>query len=255
MTWTSRLVPGALAGLLALGMTPAAQAASFDSAQRSEIERIIHDYLVEHPEVLQEAIDSLEKKRNEAQSAAQKQAMEQNRDKLFDSPRQVVLGNPQGDVTMVEFFDYNCGYCRRALSDMLELIRTDPKLRVVLKEFPVLGPGSTEAAKVSIALKRQGIDKYLAFHQKLLGDRGEANEQRALDAAKSVGADMARLKKDMADAEVQATLEESFKLANALGLTGTPSYVIGQEVVPGAVGAATLKEKVGEARAACGATC
>ena len=255
MTWTSRLVPGALAGLLALGPAPGARAAAFDPGQRSEIERIIHDYLVQHPEVLQEAIEALETKRNEAQSAAQKQAMEQNREKLFESPRQVVLGNPQGDVTMVEFFDYNCGYCRRALTDMLELIREDPKLRVVLKEFPVLGPGSTEAARVSIALKRQGNDKYLAFHQKMLGDRGEANEQRALDTAKSIGADMARLRKDMADPEVQATLEESFKLANALGLTGTPSYVIGQGVVPGAVGAAALKEKIGEARAACGATC
>jgi protein-disulfide isomerase len=138
---------------------------------------------------------------------------------------------------------------------MMELIRTDPQLRVVLKEFPVLGPGSVEAARVSIALKKQGTDKYLAFHQKMLGERGEANEQRALEAAKSVGADLARLKKDMADPEVQATLEESYKLANALGLSGTPSYVIGDEVVPGAVGAAALKEKVQEARSACGATC
>ena len=254
MKWTSRLVMGAPAGLLVFGAVPT-RAASFGPDQRAEIERIVRDYLMEHPEILQEVFEALEKKRQDAQSASQKQALAENREKILKSPRHVVLGNPQGDVTLVEFFDYNCGYCRKALQDMTELMRGDPKLRIVLKEFPVLGPSSMEAAKVSIAVKKQGPEKYFAFHQKMLLDRGESNEQKALEVAKSVGIDIARLKKDMADPEVQATIEESYSLANALGLTGTPSYVIGEEIVPGAVGAAALKEKVSAARAACTATC
>ena len=157
---------------------------------------------------------------------------------MFTSPRQVTLGNPQGDVTVVEFFDYNCGYCKRAMTDMVELIKNDPKLKFVLKEFPVLGEGSVQAAQVAVAVRMQDKTgkKYLEFHQKLLGGRGQADKARALAVAKEVGMDMARLEKDMASDEVKATLEESFKLAEALGLNGTPSYVVGADVVIGAVG-------------------
>jgi protein-disulfide isomerase len=161
-----------------------------------------------------------------------------------------VVGNPDGDVTLVEFFDYNCGYCKRALPDLMGLMKDDPKLRVVLKEFPVLGPGSVEAAQVAVAVRMQdkGGKKYLDFHQRLLGGRGQADKAKALAAAKDAGLDMARLEKDMASDEVRANIDENFKLAEALGLNGTPSYVIGREVVVGAVGAAALKEKVEEAR-------
>jgi protein-disulfide isomerase len=246
--WTSRLTAGVFVGLFVVCLTPVGQAASIDPNQRTGIEQIVRDYLVQHPEVLQEAFEALQRKQAEAQAAAQKQVLSANRDKLLYSPRQMVLGNPQGDITLVEFFDYNCPYCHRALSDTMDLLRTDPNLRMVLKEFPVLGPGSTEAAKVAIALKRQGTDKYLAFHQQMLSGRGQVNEQRALDVAKNVGADMAQLKKDMADPEVQATIAEVYGLANALGISGTPSYVIGDEVVPGAVGSSALKEKITAAR-------
>jgi protein-disulfide isomerase len=171
---------------------------------------------------------------------------------LFNSPRQVVLGNPNGDVTFVEFFDYNCAYCKRAMADMLELIRTDPKLKVVLKEFPVLGKGSVEAAEVSTAVRMQDKTgkKYLEFHQKLMMSRGQVDRARALAVAKEVGIDMARLEKDLASEEVRASIEESLKLAEALGLNGTPSYVVGPNVVIGAVGVAALRERVNTAR--CG---
>jgi protein-disulfide isomerase len=164
----------------------------------------------------------------------------------------VTLGNPQGDVTVVEFFDYNCGYCKRAMNDMLDLLKSDGKLKFVLKEFPVLGEGSIQAAQVAAAVRMQDKSgkKYLEFHQKLLGGRGQADLARALAAAKDLGLDMARLEKDMASDEVKATLEESFKLAEALGLNGTPSYVVGSDVVVGAVGFNSLKEKVNAAR--CG---
>ena len=168
------------------------------------------------------------------------------------SPRQAVLGNANGTVTFVEFFDYNCGYCKRAMSDMMTLLKDDPNLKVVLKEFPVLGPGSVEAAQVAVAVRMQDKTgkKYLDFHQKLLGGRGQADKARALAAAKEAGLDMARIEKDLASQEVKDSLAESFKLAEALGLNGTPSYVIGQDVVVGAVGLAALKEKVSTAR--CG---
>ena len=160
----------------------------------------------------------------------------------------MTLGNPQGDVTFVEFFDYNCGYCKRALSDMTDLMKKDPKLKVVLKEFPVLGPGSVEAAQVAVAVRMQDPKKYLDFHQKLLLGRGQADKARALAVAKEVGLDIARIERDLKSDEVAKTLEESMKLAEALGLNGTPSYVIGNDVVIGAVGLAALSQKVQAAR-------
>ncbi|HZP78942.1 MAG TPA: DsbA family protein [Pseudolabrys sp.] len=241
----------ALAGVVALP----AQAEEFSSPQRGEIEKIVREYLLSHPEVLQEAMAELEKRQAAAESEKHVTAVKENAKTLFSSARQIVLGNPQGDVTMVEFFDYNCGYCKRAMSDMTELLK-DPKLKFVLKEFPVLGPGSVEAAQVAVAARMQDASgkKYLDFHTKLLGGRGQADKARALAAAKEAGYDMARLEKDMNSGEVKATLEENFKLADALGLNGTPSYVIGNDVEIGAIGLASLREKVNTAR--CGkATC
>jgi protein-disulfide isomerase len=243
----------AAAILLTIGFTAgSASAQSFSAPQRSEIEGIIKDYLIKHPEVLEEVMKELEKRQTVAEAEKAQKAVSDNASMLFDSPRQVVLGNPKGDVTMVEFFDYNCGYCKRAMVDMMDLIKADPNLRVVLKEFPVLGESSVQAAQVAIALNMQdkGGKKYLDFHQKLLSGRGQVDKAKAMAAAKDVGADMARLEKDMATAEVKATLEETFKLAEPLGLNGTPSYVIGKNVVIGAVGAAELKSKINTAR--CG---
>jgi len=227
-----------------------APAQTFTANQRGEIERITKEYLVQHPEVLQEVISEMEKRQQAVDAEQHRAAVKENATAIFSSPRQVVLGNPQGDVTMVEFFDYNCGYCKRALGDMLDLMKTDPKLKVVLKEFPVLGEASVEAATVAAAVRMQDESggKYLEFHQKLLGGRGRADRVRALAVAKEVGLDMARLERDMASPEVRATIEENLKLAAAIGLTGTPSYVVGTEVVVGAVGLEALKEKVSAAR-------
>ena len=255
MTSILRLLATATAVLLAAPLLPAA-AQSVSPAQRTEIEAIIKDYLVKNPEVLQEAYIELEKRQAAAETAKHQAAVKDNSEALFNSKRQVVLGNPKGDVTMVEFFDYNCGYCKRALSDMLEMLKADPKLRVVLKEFPVLGEGSVEAARIAVAARMQDASgkKYLEFHQKLLNNRGAVGRAQALAAAKDAGFDMARLEKDVAGEEPKATIEESFKLADALGLSGTPSYVIGPQVVVGAVGLPNLQQKVNAAR--CGkATC
>jgi protein-disulfide isomerase len=242
-----------------LGITLAVMAAapglaqSFSTDQRGEIERIIREYLLSHPELLQEVMSELEKRQTAADAEKHQAAVKELAATIFSSPRQVTLGNPQGDVTVVEFFDYNCGYCKRAMSDMLELLKGDGKLKFVLKEFPVLGEGSVQAAQVAVAVRMQdktGGKKYLEFHQKLLSGRGSVDKA----AAKEVGLDVARIEKDLATDEIKATLEESYKLAEALGMNGTPSYVVGSDVVVGAVGLKTLKEKVNNAR--CGkATC
>jgi protein-disulfide isomerase len=240
----------ATAGILSTAATVPVRAQAFSEPQRTELQQIIREYLIKHPEVLQEAMAELEKRQQVAETEKAKAAVKTQAEKLFSSPRQVVIGNAQGDVTLVEFFDYNCGYCKRALSDLMNIMKDDPKLRVVLKEFPVLGPGSVEAAQVAVAVRMQDKSgkKYLDFHQKLLGGRGQADKARALAAAKDAGMDMTRLEKDIASDEVRASLDESFKLAESLGLNGTPSYVVGNDVVIGAVGLSTLKDKVAAAR-------
>src|SRR6266446_5504750 len=246
----------AVAAIVLAIAAPPARAQSFSDTQRGEIERVVKDYLVAHPEVLQEVLNELEKRQSDADAAKHRDGVKQYSQALFYSPRQVTIGNRQGDVTLVEFFDYNCGYCKRALADMLNLMKEDAKLRVVLKEFPVLGPGSVEAAQVAVAVRMKDPTgkKYLDFHQKLLGGRGAADKARAMAVAKEVGLDMAKIEKDLSSAEVRNTLEENFKLAEAMGMNGTPSYVIGKQVVIGAVGAESLREKISNAR--CGkATC
>ena len=243
--------------VLALASAPlAASAQSFSDTQRTDIEKIVREYLIAHPEVLEEAMNELSKRQAAAEAEKHQASIAKNAEAIFNSPRGVTLGNRDGDVTMVEFFDYNCGYCKRAMVDMLDLMKADPKLKVVLKEFPVLSQGSVEAAQVGVAVRMQDPSgkKYLDFHQKLLGGRGAADKARAMAAAKDAGLDMTRLEKDLSGPEVRATLEENMKLAEAMGMNGTPSYVIGKQIVIGAVGLENLREKIGVAR--CGkATC
>ncbi|MGU9979293.1 DsbA family protein [Phreatobacter sp. HK31-P] len=249
-----RLIAPAFAALLAVTAPLAAQTAAAPptAEERARIEGMIRDYLLKNPEVLQEALVELEKRQAQAEDRARASAFSANREALYRSPNQVVLGNPQGDITLVEFFDYNCGFCKRALPETMELLRSDTRLRVVLKDFPVLGQGSMEAAQVAVALKMQvNAPKYLEFHQKLLGGRGQANGVRALEVAREVGADMTRLQRDMQSPQVRDTLAENMRLAELLRINGTPTYVVGDEVVVGAVGLEKLRENLARARVAC----
>jgi protein-disulfide isomerase len=222
------------------------------SVPRDEIEQIVREYIVAHPEVLQESMAEFEKRQAVADAEKARGAIKKNSDALFNSSRQVVAGNPSGDVTLVEFFDYNCPYCKQAHGDMNSLIKSDSKLRVVYKDFPVLGPGSVAAAQVAVAIRMQDPSgaKSQAFRDALLSNRGQADKARALAVAREIGADVGRIEADLGSDEVKATLEENFKLAEQLGLNGTPSYVVGSDVMVGAVGLATLREKVKTAR--CG---
>lgn len=246
------LAPLVMAAALALPCLAGA-AEPFSAEQKSAIGEIVREYLITHPEVIQEAIEALQQKQNEAQEEARREAIAKLGDRIFNSPNQVVLGNPQGDVTLVEFFDYNCPYCKRALPDMTAMLKGDSQLRIVLKEFPILSRGSLEAAQVGVAVNLLAPDRYLAFHERLLASEAEADKSSALAAAEAAGVDKAKLEKMLEDPRISEILQESFELADALGITGTPSYVIGNEVIPGAVGSDQLSEKIAAVRE-CGKT-
>jgi protein-disulfide isomerase len=273
----SPFVSAIAAGLILLTPYPA-----FAQDPRGEIEKIIKDYLathpdevgeiakayfLKHPEAIAQALAEILKRRPATNTSAgtatspgatvktaadRGAAVASNVASLFSSPHQVTLGNPDGDVTLVEFFDYSCGYCKRALPDLLTLLKDDTKLKIVLKELPILGPGSLDAARVAIAVRMQdpGGQKYIAFHQELLGSPGSASREKALAAATGQGLDMTRLEQDMASDEITATIKEDVQLASAIGITGTPGYVVGKDVILGAVGIAELKRQVDAARAA-----
>jgi len=225
--------------------------AGLSDQQRTEVEQTIESHLMDHPEIVRDAIDELQRRQDEADRLAQVEAISKNKDLLFTSDRQLVIGNPNGNVTLVEFFDYNCAYCRRAQADMKELIDNDGNLRVVLKEFPVLGEGSVEAARVSIAVKMVAPDKAAAFHDALITRPGQVNGKVALAVAADLGIDSDAVKANMNTDEVNGTITEVYTLASQLALTGTPSYVTADDVVIGAVGYDALKSKIEEARANC----
>src|SRR5579863_2712977 len=245
MTFIKRMALPIAAALL-FALPAAAPAQTFSPDQRHQIEGIIKEYLVAHPEVMQDILAAVDNQQKQAAAAKSAATIKANQATLFNSPHEVVLGNPHGTVTAVEFFDYNCAYCKHALPDMMSLLKTEPNLKFVLKEFPVLGPGSVDAAHVAVAARMQDPTgkKYIEFHQKLLGGHGPANKERALAVAKEVGFDMARLEKDMSSDEVKTTIDEDMKLADSLGVSGTPTYVVGDEVVVGAVGLDELKAKL-----------
>jgi protein-disulfide isomerase len=246
----------ALAGLLAVAPPALAQSNALSEPQKKAVEQIVRDYLLTNPEVIQEAIVELERRQQEAQKTAQANALQSEKNTLLHSPRGNLVGNPSGDVTLVEFFDYNCAYCKRALADVRTLMKGDPKLRVVLKDFPVLGPESVEASRVALAVKQQiSGEKLFDYHVRVMETRGRVNGERALQVAKDMGLDMARLQKDMDNPEVRAALQENLGLGDKLGLTGTPAFVIGDEVVSGAVGLEPLRKIVASTRQCGKAMC
>ncbi|QDG77220.1 DsbA family protein [Labrenzia sp. PHM005] len=220
---------------------------------RGEIENIVRDYLLKNPEIITEALAELDRREKAAEEAARREVLTSSSDILYNSTRQVVLGNPTGSVTLVEFFDYNCGYCKRAYGDMVRLMEENPDLRVVLKEFPVLGQPSVEAAQVAVAVNEVAPDKYGAFHEALMMRRGQANRASALEAATNAGISEEALLEAMSTDVAGQTIEEVYTLANRLGLTGTPSYVVGEEVIMGAVGYDQLSAKLTDLKN-CGQT-
>jgi protein-disulfide isomerase len=254
MLKTVRMI--ALGAGVAMGALLAAPAqAEMTAAQKSEIQAIIKDYLVKNPEVVQEALIELEKRQRDAETQARAKALKDLGPQLT-AGKSAVAGNPNGDVTVIEFFDYNCGFCKRGLADLQKLIKEDSKLKVVLKDLPILSPASRDAAAVAVAAKAQlSPEKFWEFHVKLMSKSGQIGKAQALEVARDVGADLARIEKDMAAPEVNAAFEESRKIADALGLSGTPSYIIADDVVIGAVGFEQLKSRIDNVRKCGKAQC
>ena len=242
-----RAMAAALAAL-ALMASLAAEAQPNHGAKpdRGAIEKIVRDYLLKNPEVIEEAIGVLRTKRQEEERRRAAAAIARNGEALRAHPLSPVSGNAEGDVTVVEFFDYQCGYCKRALPAMTALLEEDANVRVVWKEFPILGPVSDFAARASMAADRQG--RYYPFHLALMKEP-ELTEGKVLEIAGKTGLDTARLQQDMQDPAIRAYIDETRALGQRIGISGTPAFVIGGTLVPGVVDAVRMKELIAAARA------
>jgi protein-disulfide isomerase len=234
---------------LSLGFAAfAAPPAIAEGTNKAEVEKIIKEYLLANPEILVEVQDALTAKREKEDKIARDKTITESGADIFAASADSIIGNPKGDVTVVEFFDYNCGYCKRALSDMDALVKADPNLKFVLKEYPILGEDSLKAHVVAQSFRKLMPDKYADFHRQLLGGQARADEARAIEIAVSLGADEAALRKGMAAPEISALFDLNHALATKLNITGTPSYVIKDDVVFGALGADVLAGKVANVR-------
>ena len=209
---------------------PASFAKSFDEAETKAIEQVVKDYLLKNPEIIREALEELERRTAEAEKQRQKKLISENKDLLLDEKYSFSTGNKQGDITVVEFFDYNCPYCRQALKDIVKLLDEDKNVRVVLKEYPILGQASQQAALAALAARKQG--KYMEYHQALLNAKGRINEKAIEDVASQVGLDVEKLKKDMASDEVKGELQKNIDVGIKLGINGTPTFIFNDQVIP-----------------------
>jgi protein-disulfide isomerase len=229
-----------------LHFADAARAAA--DVPQDQFEQRIRSYLLSHPEVIAEALNRLQAKQDEQDAAAAKSVLKARVADVYQDPDSPVGGNPNGNVTVVEFFDYNCPYCRAMAPLMEKAEAADPQLRIVYKEFPVLSAGSVFAAKAALAANKQG--KYVAFHRALYQIRGQVDESKVLEVAGTVGLDVARMKADMQDAAIEGMLDKNNKLAQALRITGTPGFVAGDEVRTGATDFNGLQALISKGREA-----
>jgi protein-disulfide isomerase len=235
------------AALLTLVGVPAFSADSLSEGQKKDVEDVIQNYLLDHPEIITKAMEVLQTRKREAEGRESKAALTAQRSRLFDDPTSPVSGNPDGDITLIEFFDYRCGVCKRVHPIVDELMKGDPKIRRVYKEWPILGPDSVIAARAALASHKQG--KYFAFHNALMEARSRLNRDVIMRIAKRVGIDTTQLARDMESPEIARILQENYALAQALKLNGTPSFVIEDTLLKGGRDLATMKNLVAAARA------
>lgn len=243
---TSSLRLAACAAAL-LALTPAAFAeGSFNDAQKKELGEIVRQYLLENPEVLLDVSKALEAKQQQMEQQQRAQVLQSNADQIFRSPNDFVAGNPKGDVTVVEFFDYNCGWCKKGFPEVVNLIEKDKNLRVVLKEFPIFGGDSDYAAMAAIAARKQG--KYWELHQAMFSHESKITKQVVDELAAKHGLDMEKLKADMKDPSVAQELAATHALAQSLAISGTPAFIVDDKVSPGYLPADALASMIGEVR-------
>lgn len=250
MLHSIRRILMACALFAALTVPQTTWAAEFNDDQRSELGSIIREYLLNNPEVLRDAFQELQRREQLAEGNRLQSTIRENAANLFRSEADLVAGNPDGSITMVEYFDYNCGYCKRAMPDVLKLIDEDKDLRIVMKEFPILGPGSMFAARAALASRKQG--KYWDFHLALLGQRGQANEKSVMRVAAKVGLDVYRLRVDMESEDIGSVIGRNTSVAQALGINGTPAFILDDRIFPGAVGYEALASAIDQLRGSGG---
>jgi protein-disulfide isomerase len=235
--------------LVALGLAIAPFADADETVtpgQKTAIEQIIHDYILEHPELVIQALQSAESKAKTVAEERARATLVEKRKELLDDPTSPIAGNPSGDVTIVEFFDYRCPYCKQVEPSLEALLREDRQIRIVYKEFPILGKDSVYATRVALAARKQA--KYDSFHAAMMMAKGQIDENAVLKIAASAGLDVDRVKADMKSPEIDDIIRRNFELAQALDIRGTPAFIIGGELVPGAIDIATMKQKIAAAR-------
>ena len=243
--WAARAAC-ALALIAIAGTRPAAAVDALTPQQKSAVDQAIHDYIESHPEVVLDALRAAQKKLDaEALEEARRVIIEKH-DELFADPDDLVQGDPKGDATIVEFFDYRCPYCKEVEPSLEALVKQDPKLRIVYKEFPILGEPSVFATHVALASRRHG--KYPEFHRAMMAAKGEIDDDKVMKIAASVGLDPAVIKAELASPEIERIIRANYALGDLLGLQGTPGIVIGDALIPGAVDIDTLRESVAAAR-------
>lgn len=247
-TVTRKILSVALAALLVSLAPVSAHAADagFTDAQKKQMDTMIHDYIMANPQVI---MDSVEKFRNDQQNADEKKfdaKVKEKGNELYKTAADPVTGNKAGDVTMVEFFDYNCGYCKHAFKDVQTLIANDKKLKVVFKDIPILSETSFTAAQYALAANKQG--KYWEFHQAMMEHNGPISEESLQSVAKSIGLDVEKLKKDSKDPEIRAQIEANLSLARDIGINGTPGFVINDTVLRGAYGLEAMQKAIADSR-------
>jgi protein-disulfide isomerase len=247
LTRARSVILSLLCGLAAAaGYSGSVKAADPNAVQRPQIEAIIHDYLMQHPDVLIAALHVAEEKLHRDDDAKASQAVVQHRHDVYNDTATPVGGNPQGNVTVVEFFDYRCPYCKQVEPSLDSMLKQDSRLRLVYKEFPILGPVSVTAAHAALAARAQG--KYDAFHTAMMEARGNITDDTVYQIAGSVGLNVDKLKHDMASPEVAQEIKANMNLADALDIHGTPAFIIGEKVVPGALDLDALKKMVTDER-------
>jgi protein-disulfide isomerase len=237
-----------VAGLVALSAVeaPARAADAVTDSERKALEDTLYQYMTQHPDVLLSALRAAEERAKADEDARARIALGERRHDILEDPTSPVAGNPQGDVTIVEFFDYRCPYCKQVEPALEALLREDGNLRLVYKEFPILGKDSVYATRMALAARKQG--KYDAFHAAMMAAKGQINEAVVRQVAKSVGVDLDKADGDLHSAEIEDVIKRDNDLAQALDIRGTPAFIIGGELVPGAVDIATMREKIALAR-------
>ena len=229
--------------LLILPFTAMAQD---DAITEARVRELVRETLLANPEILMEAIAILEDRAAQDRVTGSAEMIAAQRQLLERDPNAPVLANADGDVTIVEFFDYNCPYCRRVVPAVEGLIEADPGIRLVYREWPILGEGSVFAARAALAARQQGL--YAEFHAAMMGMNGRAEERSVLIIAEEIGLDIDQLRADMEAPEVAEHIETSMRLAELLGITGTPTFILGNNLVPGAVEQDVLQRLVDEVR-------